>query len=151
MPKLFGYTVTDDMLAANPQYHKPAKKRRSKRSRNAAEATQTPLERRFDDLWVLVGGNPDFWQKQALFDEAAKWHVDRYNAACRVAVEIDGGQYMAKSGHNNSKGIERDAKKLNRCNELGILLFRLTTSMLETVDDVELILRVVKERTYGRS
>lgn len=71
-------------------------------------------------------------------------HVDFYSAAWMVAVEIDGGQWSGKAGHNSGKGVARDAQKLAMCNQKGVTLFRLPTSSV-CYDEVRKIWDFVQE------
>ena len=50
--------------------------------------------------------------------------------------------HMATS---NAAGMQRDWEKANRCNELGIVLWGLTTAMVN-VTEIERILMFVKKR-----
>lgn len=143
MPKLFGMEVSQEVYEKNKHKEGKQKAPPSQAEKQRRQAEQEALERRFDTIWVQVGGEPNYWSCGALFDDKRDWHIDRYNADDKIGVEIDGGQYMKRSGHNNISGIERDARKLNRCNQLGITLFRLTTSMV-SYDDVSMILQYVR-------
>ena len=109
-------------------------------------ANRDSLESDFDGIWRLLGGSDDDWLHNYQFDTDSSMEIDRYHPAAGLGVEIDGGQYMRKSGHSNMDGLERDAMKGNRCNELGIELWRLTTSMVD-YDEVARIRDRVIERT----
>lgn len=102
------------------------------------------LEHGFDTLWIQAGGEPDFWHKATIsgfgkpYEET--YELDRFNKSYRVAVEVQGGQYMAKSGHSNIKGLGRDARKLWRCNQLNITLFHMPNELV-TFEWVEKLLK----------
>ena len=139
MPQLFGLEVSDHVYEKNAHLATPTKQPKTDVRKQLDRLQREKLERQFDTIWQHVGGDPDFWQHGYLFDDERGWHLDRYNEEHRIAVEIHGGQYMKKSGHSNAKGQQRDWEKLNRCNELGITLFALTTAMV-TADEIERIL-----------
>lgn len=146
MPQLFGIDVSDDVLAANAHLAKPTPKAPKTDARKVIDKIlREKLERQFDDIWQRLDGDPDFWQGDYGFDDDRGWHIDRYNAEYKIGVEIHGGQFAkdGKSGHRNPTGMQRDWEKLNRCNELGITLFGLTTAMV-SVDHIEKILNYVR-------
>lgn len=91
----------------------------------------TGLEKAFLYWWRVVGGNPEDWLfGQKLFPERPRMHVDFYEPVKRIAIEIDGGQHMRKSGHSNGAGLRRDAEKLALCNKHRITLYRLVSDMV---------------------
>jgi len=144
MPQLFGVDVSADVYEANKHLTKPAPKAPKTDARKAIDKIlRERLERQFDDIWARLGGDPDFWQAGHNFDDERGWHIDRYNAEHKIGVEIHGGQFMKKSGHSNAAGMQRDWEKVNRCNELGIVLFGLTTKMVDTTN-IEKILNYVR-------
>ena len=143
MPQLFGVDVSEEVYRMNSHLAKQPKLPKTDARKEVARLMRERLENQFDAIWQHVGGDPDFWLRGHLFDTERGWHLDRYNAQRQVAVEIHGGQYMRKSGHSNAAGQQRDWEKLNRCNELGITLFGLTTAMVNA-DEVEKILQWVR-------
>lgn len=147
MPKLFDSDVSPDVYEMNKHLATPPKLPKTD-VRKAIDAIQrTALERRFDDLWLRCGGEPDFWRPNYLFDSAKGWHIDRYNEQYRIGVEIHGGQFMAKSGHSNTKGQQRDWEKLLRCYELGVQLIGLTSAMVSAAH-VERVVAIVEKRKH---
>lgn len=112
------------------------------------QAKRNVLENKFLDLWRWAGGEVDFWQKvwiPGYQGHASKLELDLFNEATRVAVEVQGGQFLNKSGHKNPSGLHRDAVKLAKCNELGISLFHLTTDMV-TEEWAKIILNFTQRR-----
>lgn len=62
-----------------------------------------------------------------------------------IALEIDGGTFMAKGGHNTGLGIMKDAEKANAAALLGWRVFRVTDLMFrhgEAFDVVQKALTV---------
>lgn len=144
MPTLLGIDVSDHVYEANKHLVTPTPQPQTDARKVIEKLLWEKLERRFDDLWLKVGGDPDFWQHGYLFDNDRDWHIDRYNEQHRVGVEIHGGQFAkdGKSGHRNVKGMQRDWEKLNRCHELGITLWVLTTAMVN-IDEVDRLKRFI--------
>jgi hypothetical protein len=108
-------------------------KKKTPAQRVLSSAKRTALENKFLGLWRQVGGDPDFWVKayiEGYEGYEAEYELDFYNADTRLAIEVQGGQYMAKSGHSNPKGLGRDGRKLLKCNELEIDLLHLPTEMV---------------------
>lgn len=147
MPKLFDLDVSDEVFAANAHLATLPKLPKTDVLKAVDSIQRTALERRFDDLWTRCSGEPDFWQPNYLFDSERDWHIDRYNETYRIGVEIHGGQFMAKSGHSNAKGQQRDWEKLLRCHELGIMLIALTSKMVSAAH-VERVVALVTKRRY---
>lgn len=145
MPILLGVEVSDDVYEANRHLATPQKQDRTDARREVDRLQRERLENLFDAIWLRVGGDPEFWLRGYMFDVERGWHIDRYNEALRIGVEIHGGQYMKKSGHSNVAGMQRDWEKVNRCNQLGIVLFGLTTAMVNA-DEIEKILNYVRSR-----
>lgn len=133
-----------DLHALNPHATKPIKR---KSSRPAEPIDRmTGLEKSFLYYWHVCGGDPMVWLfGQHPFPERPRMHVDFKHVTLPVVVEVDGGQWMARSGHNNGRGIQRDAEKLALCNAHGLVLFRLTTDMVG-FDEVMKIKTFVEER-----
>lgn len=57
-------------------------------------------------------------------------HVDFAWPAQRLAVEINGGTWQAKSGHNSGRGLRRDWHKTNRLQLAGWLILTFTSDMV---------------------
>lgn len=118
---------------------------RSAQEPRKTEKQPTGLELQFLYFWRLCGGCDEDWQHEAnIFSDRPRMHVDFYSATWMVAVEIDGGQWAGKAGHNSGKGVARDAQKLAMCNQLGVTLFRLPTSSV-CYDEVRKIWDFVKK------
>lgn len=124
-------------------------KKRTPAQRILLDAKRTELEYKFLGIWRQLGGEPDFWVKAYIpgfdFAQCHEYELDFYNEATSIAVEIQGGQYMPKSGHSNIDGLGRDADKLARCNVLGIMLFHLPTNRV-SAEWVNVILQLAKRR-----
>lgn len=147
MPQLFGVDVSDHTYELNKHLIEQPKRTKTDARKVIDQVLREKLERQFDALWLRAGGDTEFWQHGYQFDTDRGWHIDRYNADTMIGVEIHGGQFArdGNSGHRNVKGMQRDWEKLNRCHELGITLWVLTTAMV-TIDEVDRLKRFVDER-----
>jgi len=95
----------------------------------ARKAQGSPLENRFLTLWKQLGG-PEL-EREWRFDLDRKFRLDfSYKGYEWVAIEICGGIYNKKSGHNSISGIERDYEKSNLAQLNGWKYFQLSPSMI---------------------
>ena len=132
------FRANPELASLNVDVDKPKKeKRRGPPSTDAEKAIKKAkrevLEHKFDTIWRQLGGEPDFWEKVWIpgydgYEE--RYELDRYNDRKKVAVEIQGGQWMEIGGHKSGTGLGRDARKAFRCNAMGIQLFPVTTDMV---------------------
>jgi very-short-patch-repair endonuclease len=102
---------------------------------------ESELEALFD-LHMLAAGLPTF-QKEVMLIPGRRYRVDRYLPAYRLAVELEGGTYMAKSRHTSPTGFESDCVKYNELAIRGITLLRFTRKMIDSGMAVQMVLRVV--------
>jgi very-short-patch-repair endonuclease len=69
-------------------------------------------------------------EHQYAFDPSRKWRFDAAWPVFRLAVEIDGGTFIA-GRHSRGAGYERDAEKLNAAVLAGWRVLRFTPHMIE--------------------
>lgn len=74
------------------------------------------------------------------FHPQRRWRFDWCFEAARVAVEVEGGVWVA-GRHNRGSGFEADLEKYNQAAALGWRVFRATPGMLAT--DPESFVRLV--------
>jgi hypothetical protein len=65
-------------------------------------------------------------EKEYKFCEDRGWRFDYCWPSVKVALEFEGGIFMAKSGHNTAKHYTKDAEKYNRAAILGWRVIRVT-------------------------
>lgn len=68
-----------------------------------------------------------------------RFKLDRAWPEQMVAVEVQGGTWMAKSGHNTGSGIENGCYKASLAAALGWRLLPVTKEMIESGDAVRLL------------
>ena len=71
--------------------------------------------------------------------------------AQRMMVEVEGGLFMMRGGHNSHSGITRDIEKGNLAAELGITLLRFTREMIQSGEAIRVIERMWKARAQHQT
>jgi len=100
-------------------------------------------------LWHWNRAYPaDLLIREYRFNEIRRWRFDCAEPVARVAVEIDGGTWVA-GRHTRGAGFERDCEKLNAAVADGWAVFRFTTSMLQRdpLGCCEQVARMIRWRT----
>jgi very-short-patch-repair endonuclease len=70
----------------------------------------------------------DIWQPEYVFAAPRRWRFDFAHPATLTAIEVDGGQYLARGGRHNTDG---DRDKLNHAASLGWVVFRFSPQQLD--------------------
>lgn len=74
------------------------------------------------------------------FCQDRRWRFDYAWPAIMLALEYNGGIFMAKSGHSNMKGLHRDSEKINRATVEGWKVLQVTalnyTTVLKTLNEM---------------
>jgi len=97
------------------------------------------LESAFLLAWRLYAPDAPEPIAEARFDPDRRWRFDFAWFYCKVAVEIDGGQWQAHGGRHNT---DADRDKLNHAAALGWRVLRFSASMLR---DPQACVRMVRE------
>lgn len=107
----------------------------------------TELEDMFDTLWEELGYSDIIWEKNYIgwCPDHPRWELDRAYPRAKVYVEIHGGVWLRKSGHNTGKGLTRDYSKQNMAVVLGWIPFVLTTDMLRGPEAAAWLVRINNE------
>lgn len=102
-----------------------------KAGQNIAAATlrkndKAPL---FAYYW-RIGTEPSLPQpvEEFQFHPSRKWRFDFAWPDYKIAVEVDGGQWLARGGRHNT---DKDREKMNAAAELGWRVFRYSVDMLK--------------------
>lgn len=98
---------------------------------------------------LMLRANPDIPEavKEHKFHATRKWRFDyAWLAPYRVAVEIDGGQWVAGGGRHNR---DSDREKLNHAAAEGWRVLRFSTQQVEREPDacIELLRRALQWRS----
>jgi len=83
------------------------------------------------------------WETEHRFHPKRKWRFDFAWPDRRIAVEVQGGIYMAKSGHNTAAGITRDCEKGNEAVVLGWRVLSVTADQIQDGSAVDWLRRLM--------
>ena len=92
-------------------------------------AKSTELEKLFE--FQLKAHKITGFEREYLFHPERKWRFDFAFEGPRIAVELQGGIFGKKSGHNSGVGIRNGMEKLNEAQRLGWRVYQFY------VDDVK--------------
>src|SRR3990167_3527495 len=84
-------------------------------------------------------------ESEVKFHSTRKWKFDYAWPKQRLALEIEGGIWMAKGAHNTGKAILRDMEKYNEATLLGWRVLRITHDDIKKGKAIELL-----ERAFGK-
>ncbi len=82
--------------------------------------------------------------REFIFAPPRRWRFD-FVLAGKIAVEIEGGVWMAKSGHRSAKGVMRDMEKQNAANSLGYKVYRFTTAQVKSGEAIDGIRKAIRK------
>ncbi len=109
------------------------------------------LEKKFMRLWIILTDDQPDPEREFRFHPTRQWRFDFAWPAYRVAVEIDGGQWMQGGGcHQQPIRFAQDIEKLNAAVLLGWRVLRYTTvdlgqNMTGMIEDIEALLKQGKQ------
>ena len=82
-------------------------------------------------------------EREHKFHPKRKWRFDFADIESKTAFEVEGGTWMAKSGHNTGLGIRRDIEKYNAAQLLGWRVFRVDGGMIKSGEAIRLIIQAL--------
>ena len=90
--------------------------------------------------------------QQYKFHPTRRWRLDFANVSSKVALEIDGGEFLTgkkKGAHNRGSQMANDYEKRNAAIELGWVVFQLTGAMVnnDPLGWAKRIADVIEERS----
>lgn len=108
--------------------------------RKLRDANRKHLEREFYQAWLTYGNDVPIFRDEPDEREQVKIlkppdHRKRFDFTIpdyMIAIEIQGGTWMGKSGHNTGTGIARDSIKGNLAREQGWMVMAFTSDMLSS-------------------
>jgi very-short-patch-repair endonuclease len=86
------------------------------------------------------------WVREYRFLIERKWRFDFAFPEIKLAVEVDGGQWI-KGGHNTGTGKQRDCDKDEAALLDGWIVYRVTPSMVKSGRAVQTIDKLIKIRS----
>lgn len=69
-------------------------------------------------------------QREVRFHPTRKWRADFVIG--KLMIEVEGGLWLKKGGHNTARGIMRDMEKSNAAQTMGYVLLRFTPQQIKT-------------------
>jgi very-short-patch-repair endonuclease len=85
----------------------------------------THLERKFADLWVHIYPQIDL-HSEYKFLANRRFKFDFAHLETKIAIEVQGGIWMARSGHSGGTGVQKDYEKQNLASANGWRIFLLS-------------------------
>ena len=73
------------------------------------------------------------------FHPKRRWRLDFAWIDQKIGVEVEGGIWLPRSGHNTGVGISRDVEKGNALTLLGWKLIRVTGKMIKSGEALNII------------
>lgn len=116
---------------------------RAMRIKLEREAQQNTLAAQFEQIWRHLDG-PEL-ETEYMFHPSRKWLADYAHPKSKTMIELDGGIWMKKGGHQG-RGKLRDNEKQNSGNLQGWTTFRLSTGQID-IEHVEPIADYIRENT----
>ena len=96
-------------------------------------------------LHLRVNNFPE-WETEYRFHPKRRWRIDFAWPEQRVALEVQGGIHMAKSGHNTAAGITRDCEKANEAVVLGWKVLSVTADQIRDGSAIDWLRRLMFEQ-----
>jgi hypothetical protein len=91
--------------------------------------TSSHLEQQFADLWLNLYPDIDL-HSEYRFSPPRRYRWDFCHLESKIAIEIQGGVWMGKSGHSGGTGLVQDYEKLCLAAAKGWRVFLLADSMI---------------------
>lgn len=85
----------------------------------------------FIAYWAMLAPSEmrDIWMREYRFNRERRWRFDYAHPPTLCAVEVDGGQFVARGGRH---ATDADRDKLNHAAAAGWVVFRFSPQQLET-------------------
>lgn len=103
------------------------------------------LELKFEHIWVSNYPQIDLVSQAQLIPKR-KFKFDYYHPQSKVTIEIQGGRFMRRGGHNSPAGVKRDCEKTTLATLYGFHPIVLCDAQI-TEEWIHKIVQFIKERT----
>ncbi len=87
------------------------------------------------------------FEREYYFHPERKWRFDFAHEGYRIAVELQGGIFGKKSGHNSGVGIRNGMEKLNEAQRLGWRVFQFYVDDVKSGAGILYLQKVLAEST----
>jgi very-short-patch-repair endonuclease len=85
------------------------------------------------------------FERELRFHPERKWRFDFANQHKKIAIELQGGIFGKKSGHNTGVGIRNDMEKNNEAQRLGWRVFHFYVDDVKSGNAVTYIKKLLEE------
>lgn len=134
-----------------PKGYSAPKKNRSKIIRSCDEKDTRNLKNKEEKhefiTYIRLFLNIDVWPEY-YFTNERKFRIDFAIPDHKIAIEVDGGVWMKKSGHNTGQGIIRDQEKTSLLSAYGWSVIRVIPKNLITEETLRLIEMCIKNKSH---
>ena len=103
---------------------------------------ESPLEIEFERQLIEEGIG---FEREFRFAPERRWRADFRILETNLLVEMNGGTWMKKSGHNTTKGIQRDYEKSNAAQLAGFVYLQFTERELDNRTAIETVKEFIRE------
>ena len=100
-------------------------------------------------LFLRINEFPE-WETEYKFHPKRRWRIDFAWPEQRVALEVQGGIHMAKSGHNTAAGITRDCEKANEAVVTGWKVLHVTREQIENGSAINWLRQILPPVEFER-
>lgn len=108
-----------------------------KTNANARKGNKRSAEKELLGRWLLNCGPK--WELEYKFHPKRRWKFDYAIPSIRLAVEYEGGAFVANGGHTGGKDYSDDCEKYSEAAILGWRVIRVTAPMIRSGLAIELI------------
>jgi very-short-patch-repair endonuclease len=91
------------------------------------------------------------FRREFRFHPKRLWRIDFADPVEKLAIELQGGIFGKKSGHNTGVGIRNDMEKSNELQRLGWRVFHFYVDDVKSGKAINYLLTVLKESRHAAS
>lgn len=88
------------------------------------------LEHKFQTYWIQFGGSDRLITEHKFDIDGRKWRFDFSMVEVKIGIEINGGTFMPRGGHNFGPSMTKDYEKYNAATYQGWSVFLFSPDML---------------------
>lgn len=89
------------------------------------------------------------FEREFRFDPNRKWRADFRIENGNILVDLSGGIWMMKSGHNTAKGIQRDYEKANAAQMDGFMYLQFSRDEVDNLSALDTIKSLLYKCAYN--
>ena len=93
----------------------------------------------------------DLFEREYRFHPTRKWRLDFAYVEKKIGIELQGGIFGRKSGHNTGVGIRNGMGKLNEAQRLGWRVFYFYVDDVKSGKAINFIIEILREYKRGEA